>query len=218
MVLKEITQRHSVRKYSDRELSDDVISEILEAGRLAPSWMNIQSWHFIVIKNQRNKALLSQLSHGQPHVENAPVIIICCADKDAWEEELYRKNVESKKGISQEKVEMLLKSPAFNPKLMGDAAVNCRSLEQVTYAIAYMTIEAQAKGVGACVIGAIGNELTESVPEVYELAKKTFEIPSNSMILALLALGYPEEGQKKPEKKRKPFDEVISWGFYGNKK
>lgn len=218
MVLREITQRYSVRAFSDKELPDETIKNILEAGRLAPSWLNTQPWHFIVIKDPRNKTLLSQLTHGQPHVEAAPAVIICCGDKDDWEEEVYRKTVEAKKGLSPERVDMLLRSPAFNPKLRGEDAVIYRTLEQLTYAIAYMTIEADANGVGACIIGGMGNELTGSVPEVYDLARNTFEIPENSMILALLALGYPDESEEKPEKTRKPFDDVISWGFYRNKK
>ncbi len=217
MVLKEITRRFSVRNFSDKELPDEIIKNILEAGRLAPSWLNTQPWHFIVVKDPRNKSLLSQLTHGQPHVESAPVVIICCGDKDAWEEEIYRKTIESKEGITPERADMLLKSPAFNPKLKGDDAVTFRTLEQLTYAIAYMTVEADTNGVGACIIGGMGNELTGSVPEVYDLARKTFEIPENSMILTLLTLGYPDESQQKPEKTRKSVDDVISWGFYGNK-
>jgi len=218
LVLKEIAERYSNRAFSDKEPPDNVIQNILEAGRLAPSWFNTQPWHFIVVKNERNKALLSQLAHGQPHVENAPVVIICCADKDTWEEEVYRKIIESKKGITPEKVDLFINSPAYNPKLKGENFVISRCLEQLTYAIAYMTIEAQSCGVGACIIGAIGNELTESTPEVADLMKETFEIPDNLAVLALLALGYPLEGQEKPEKIRKPLEEIVSWGFYGNKK
>ncbi len=216
--LKEITQRYSVRNYSEKEVPDEVIRNILEAGRLAPSWMNIQCWHFIVVKDARNKALLSQLSHGQPHVENASAVIACCGDKDCWEEEIFRKNLENKKGLSAERMEIMLKNPAFNPKLKGKDAVIARTIEQLTYAIAYMTLEAEANGVGTTIIGGLGNELTGSVPEVRELARNTFEIPENTEIYALLTLGYPSESSQKPEKTRKTFDEVISWGFYGNKK
>ena len=216
MVLQEIVKRYSVKNFSARELPDEVIENILEAGRLAPSWINTQPWHFIVVKDSRNKLLLSQLAHGQPHVENAPAVIICCGDKDTWESEVYKRNLESK-GLPPERVGMFLKSPAFNPKLRGEDAVIYRTLEEVTYSVAYMTIEAEANEVGACIIGALGNELTESVPEVYDLVKKTFEIPENVMVLALLAIGYPAEPEDKPEKTRKPFEEVVSWGFYGNK-
>jgi nitroreductase len=215
MVMKEIAERYCVRNFSDRALSDDVIKEILEAGRLAPSWMNAQSWHFIVVKNERNKALLSQLSHGQPHVEKAQAVIICCGDKDIWEEEIYRDVVGAKKGITPERVEMLLKNPAYNPKLQGEEAVLSRCLEQVAYAVAYMTIAAHVCGVGACIIGAMGNELTKSVPEVYALARKTFDLPENLVVLAMLALGYPEDSVVKPDKVRKSFNEVVSWESYG---
>ncbi len=216
MVLREITERYSVKSFSKRELPDEIIKNILEAGRLAPSWVNMQPWHFIVIKGEQNKALLSQLAHGQSHVENASAVIICCGDKSIWEKETYRQNLISK-GMPSERVELFMKNPAFNPGLMGENAVIYRTLEQMAYALAYMTIEAQASGAGACVIGAIGNELTGSVPEVHDLALKTFEIPDNFMILNLLAVGYPAENLTRPEKTRKPFDEAVSWGFYGNK-
>jgi len=217
MVLREIAERHSVRSFSDKEIPNEVIEKILEAGRLAPSWINTQPWHFIVVKNERNKSLLSQLAHGQPHVENAPAVIICCGNKDTWEPEIYRGIIESKKGISPERVNQLLKSPAFSPKIKGEDAVIARTLESLTYSVAYMTLEAKANEVGACIIGALGNELNGSVPEVYDLARKTFEIPENTMILTLLALGYPSKDEVKPEKIRNAFDEVVSWGFYGNK-
>lgn len=46
-LLKTIVNRRSVRKFSDRPVSDDVFRAILEAGRLAPSTVNLQSWTFV---------------------------------------------------------------------------------------------------------------------------------------------------------------------------
>lgn len=59
-----IKSRKSVRKYSEKHISDEDLRKILEAGRLAPSWMNVQSWKFILIKSEENKELLSKLSLG----------------------------------------------------------------------------------------------------------------------------------------------------------
>lgn len=64
-----IKSRKSVRKYSEKHISDEDLRKILEAGRLAPSWMNVQSWKFILIKSEENKELLSKLSLGQAHVK-----------------------------------------------------------------------------------------------------------------------------------------------------
>ena len=45
-LLEVILKRRSVRSFSRREISDDVFSAILEAGRLAPSTVNLQTWAF----------------------------------------------------------------------------------------------------------------------------------------------------------------------------
>ena len=47
-LLQVILNRRSVRRFSADEIPDDVFSAILEAGRLAPSTVNLQSWTFAV--------------------------------------------------------------------------------------------------------------------------------------------------------------------------
>ena len=215
MVLKEIQERYSVRKFQDKPVPDEVIKDILEAGRLAPSWANTQPWHFIVIKDAKNKPLLAQLANGQPHVENAPVIILCCGDKNAWERENLRKTVAAKQGITPERIELLLNNEAFNPTLKGEDFVTLRTMEELTYAVAYMTMEAHSGGVGCCVIGLLANDLTGSAPEVHQLARKTLNLPDNIRIMTMLILGYPEEAAEKPPKLRKSFDEVVSYEVFG---
>lgn len=45
-LLKTILNRRSVRRFSDQEIPDDKFAAILEAGRLAPSTVNLQTWAF----------------------------------------------------------------------------------------------------------------------------------------------------------------------------
>ena len=45
--LQMILHRRSKRKFSDEAVPDDIFQAILEAGRLAPSTVNLQTWHFI---------------------------------------------------------------------------------------------------------------------------------------------------------------------------
>ena len=71
-LLELISNRKSVRNYSEKHISDEDLRTILEAGRLAPSWMNVQSWKFILVKSQENKDLLSELSIGQQQVKSLP--------------------------------------------------------------------------------------------------------------------------------------------------
>jgi len=51
-VLNVIKNRRSVRKYKPKQLSDEELNMILEAGLYAPSAHNEQPWYFTVIQNK----------------------------------------------------------------------------------------------------------------------------------------------------------------------
>src|SRR5665647_1075497 len=53
-----ILERRSVRKYKDRQVPENVVQRVLEAGRFAPSAGNTQPWKFIVI---RDAAMLDEM-------------------------------------------------------------------------------------------------------------------------------------------------------------
>lgn len=216
MVMKEIKERFSVRNFKDKMPSDNEIIQILEAGRLAPSWMNVQPWHFIVVKDSETKELLSKLSHGQPHITQAPVVIACCGDKNAWERENFKNILQARQGITEEKINFLLENPTYNTKLKGEDAVIYRTVEELTYAIAYMTLEIQELNLATCVVGAIGNDLTESVPDIYKEVKEKLKMPDSLMLVALLPVGYAASDIKQPVKSRKSPEQVFSFEKYGN--
>jgi nitroreductase len=74
-----INSRYSVRSYSDKKIVKELIIEILEAARLAPSAVNYQPWHFIVITEEKELASIHEVYHRQWFRE-APVCIVACAD------------------------------------------------------------------------------------------------------------------------------------------
>ena len=45
-VLQTLLNRRTIRKFEDKDIPDDVMRAILEAGRVAPSGVNLQSWSF----------------------------------------------------------------------------------------------------------------------------------------------------------------------------
>ena len=55
--LKTIKDRHSIRTFTDQEVSDDRIKILLHAANEAPSAHNQQSWKFIVIKGSKRQQL-----------------------------------------------------------------------------------------------------------------------------------------------------------------
>ena len=199
-LLELISQRKSVRNYLDKRIPDKDLKTILEAGRLAPSWMNVQSWKFILVKSQENKDLLSELSIGQQQVKKADALIVCIADTNAWEEA----------GISK------IQNPALNPALQGEHGILVRTMEQIIYPISYMMLTANSLGVSSCIIGAFGSEITGILPEVSQKAREALGLKDGQIISTIITLGY-DANPTETIKQRKAFDEVISLEKLGNK-
>lgn len=78
-VMEAIRQRRSVRSYEDREVEEEVLKQVMEAGRLAPSARNLQEWKFVVVRDKALREKLVDAAGGQQFVGEAPVVIVACA-------------------------------------------------------------------------------------------------------------------------------------------
>jgi len=79
-----ISNRYSVRSYLQKEVEEEKLIKILEAGQIAPSAVNFQPWHFIVVREPENREKFSEIYH-RDWFKEAPVYIIVCGDhKQAW--------------------------------------------------------------------------------------------------------------------------------------
>ena len=84
-LLKIIKERRSIRKYRKDRIPDEMLVDIIDAARWAPSWANTQVCQYIIVKNQKTKELLSDtLGPGNPArsaLVDAPVAICLVARK-----------------------------------------------------------------------------------------------------------------------------------------
>lgn len=223
-LLFEIANWCSVRKYDNRSIPDEVLRRILDAARRAPSWANVQSWHFVVVKDAAAKKDLQQLAVGQKFIEKADAIIVCCGDMAAWGEEERIKHMQQLSPILADEIGLpfdedfirkSLKYPAFNPALRGKEILLARLYEQLSLAIAFMILQAKHEGVGSCIIGAVANDATGMNPELYGEVRRHLNLPADKLVLTLVTLGYPAAGVSLNTRPRKKFDEVVSMGKYG---
>lgn len=79
-VLQNIETRATVRMFKKDEVPDMLVGELLHAGMAAPTALNAQPWHFIVI---RDRDVLKSLSVASPHtgvLADAPLAIAVCGD------------------------------------------------------------------------------------------------------------------------------------------
>ncbi len=81
-VFEAVQERRSIRAYEDKQVPREKLEKILEAGRLAPSAVNREPWHFIAVTD---KEKLKALSRGPfaKFLKQAPVVIVACGDKKA---------------------------------------------------------------------------------------------------------------------------------------
>lgn len=78
-----LKQRYSCRNYSRRELSDELVEQVVEAARLAPSACNRQPWTFIAVRDEATRRKI--LAKSRPAFVDAPVVIVACGHHDkAW--------------------------------------------------------------------------------------------------------------------------------------
>jgi len=218
-LMPEIARWASIRRYEPRPIPNDVLKRILDAARRAPSWANVQPWHFIAVKDKAMKSKLRQLAVGQRFIESADAVIVCCGDRSAWSKEQRIRQMKALsealgQSFDEDRIKRSLDDPAYNPLLRGEDVLVARLYEQLSLAIAFMILQAKHEGVGSCIIGAFANEVTAINRELYTEVCSSLGIPKDAMILTLVTLGYPAEDPKP--RPRKAFDEVVSLERYKN--
>lgn len=74
-----VRARRTVREFEDRPIPDDVLGEVLEAGRLAAAGQYAQRWYFGIIRDQDQKKALVKAAGNQEWIGTAPLILALCA-------------------------------------------------------------------------------------------------------------------------------------------
>ena len=63
-MIEEIKNRRSIRKYKQTEIPAEIIHQIIQAGRLAPSGKNKQPWKFLIYGKEAKRELLLSMEAG----------------------------------------------------------------------------------------------------------------------------------------------------------
>lgn len=80
-----LKSRRSIRRYRPDSVPDEMVEQLLEAGRWAPSASNRQPWDFIVV---RDEAIRQQVAEHAAfyfirwaHAAEAPLLIVLCGNR-----------------------------------------------------------------------------------------------------------------------------------------
>jgi nitroreductase len=82
-VLDVIRKRRTVRKFTDKEVSQEQIDLLVESAVYAPNRLNHQPWHFIVIQDKGKQKQFADFLRIHSYLEDASAVIVACAEPKA---------------------------------------------------------------------------------------------------------------------------------------
>jgi FMN reductase [NAD(P)H] len=78
--MKNLLTRTTIRKYSDREVSEELLTRLLNEAARTQTMGNLQLYSVVVTRSEEMKAKLAPAHFNQPMVKEAPVVLTICAD------------------------------------------------------------------------------------------------------------------------------------------
>lgn len=159
-----LNNRKSIRKYSSREVSSQLLTSLLKDAERTPTMGNLQLYSVVVTRDEEMKAKLAPAHFNQPMVTGAPVVLTFCAD--------FRRTTlwaEDRKA-----------DPGYDNFLSFINAATDTLLFCQTFCII-----AEEKGLGTCFLGT-----TVYLPQ---LIIDTLKLPRLTFPVATITLGWPDE-------------------------
>lgn len=160
----DIKTRRSIRKYSDKEVSTELLNNLLKDAEQTQTMGNLQLYSVVVTRNAEMKKRLAPAHFCQPMVEGAPIVLTFCADYNRCTEWCLNRKA----------------NPGYDNFLSfmnaaTDALLYCQTFCQL----------AEEKGLGLCFLGTTIYNAQQIVD--------TLKLPRLVMPVATITLGWPAE-------------------------
>jgi FMN reductase [NAD(P)H] len=162
--MNNISERRSIRKYTNQSVSDELLNHLLNLAERTPTMGNLQLYSVVVTRDAAMKEKLSPAHFNQPMVTGAPVVLTFCADfrrTSLW--------AENRKAV-----------PGYDNLL---SFVNAMT-DTLLYCQTFCNL-AEAEGLGTCFLGTTVYQ-PETIIDVLGL-------PRLVMPVATITLGWPDE-------------------------
>lgn len=159
-----IKTRRSIRKYSDKEVSNELLSSLLNDAARTQTMGNLQLYSVVVTRSEEGKEKLSPAHFNQPMVKGAPVVLTICAD--------FRRTT---RWCEERKA-----NPGYDNFL---SFINAAS-DALLYTQTFCNLAEEA-GLGLCYLGT-----TVYMPK---MIIEALDLPKLVMPVATITLGWPDE-------------------------
>lgn len=181
MVLENIKSRRSIKAFRKDPVPGDIVEKIVEAGRFAPSALNMQPWKFIIVDDRQMieefasiaRARIKKLYKLMPLVK-----IFKKSYRDQRAINAIKKTAESSADTVFYSAPLVIF--IANDATFGETDIDCY------LAAENMMLAANSLGIGSCFIGR-----GKAIPA--KLLRKKFDLPDNYDFNVFIAFGYPKD-------------------------
>lgn len=170
-VINQLLKSKSVRSFTEREISDEIVREILQAAVMAPTAGNQQLYTILRITDTKLLDKLSESCDHQPFIAKGKLVLLFCADCLKWYDAFRYAGCE--------------------PRLPGEGDL-LLAVDDALIAAQNAVTAAWSYGIGSCYVG--------DIMENMEIHRELLNLPEYVFPAALLVFGYPTEQQKKRSK------------------
>ena len=190
-VLEVIRKRRSVRSFKETPVPDNIVDDLLESARLAPSGGNGQGWMFGVVTDKNIIKKLAKAAGNQEWIATAPLVIALCAGLD-----------EGLSGLSEDDFSLIVNKERFTPEFIkylqeypDKRAVSLLSTNSVPIIPGeHIFLTAVSYGLSACWVGFLD----------IKKASQILNLPEEYVCLFLMPIGYKAEEPGLIERKSIP--------------
>lgn len=186
-VFSAIESRRAVKHFDpEHQMSETEVERLMASALLSPTAFNIQNWRFVLVRDKELREQIRSAAWGQAQVTDASLLIVLCADLNAWckSPERYWRN-------APPEVQSFI-VPAIEQYYAGREAVQ-RDEAMRSCGIAAQTImlAAQAMGYDTCPMDGFD----------FDAVGKLINLPEDHLIAMFVAVGramappYPRGGQ-----------------------
>ncbi len=162
--MMDYSSRRTIRRYTDKDVPDSLLEEMLTLACRASNTGNMQSYSVVVTRDKALKAQLSPAHFGQPMVTEAPVVLTFCVDFNRFSLWCEQREAE----------------PSFDnfQSFIGGA------IDTSLFAQTFANI-AEERGFGLCYLGTTTYNAADII--------RVLHLPKRVVPLCTLTLGYPAE-------------------------
>ncbi|MGM1046287.1 MAG: oxygen-insensitive NADPH nitroreductase [Bacillota bacterium] len=180
-----LMNHRSIRKYTDRKVTEEQLEMIIAAGQMASSSSSVQAYSVIAVTDPEQKRALSALAGNQAYIVECPVFLVWCAD-------LYRLQKVSEAHLGDQ------------PSYVDSTENFIVATVDAALAAQNAAVAAESMGLGIVYIGGVRNQIAKFAEQL--------KLPELVYPVFGMCVGYPD--QDPGIRPRLSLEGVLHYGTY----